>query len=78
MNPNYTPSFIGLCITGLLILIALIYIVKFYKRIDNANWIIVILLLTIAIGIHSMLHAYAEERLDWNPIEGKWVPKRQY
>ena len=78
MNGDYTPSFIGLITTGLLLLITIVLIFVNYKRINGKEWISIFLLLTIAIGVHSILHAYVEERLDWNPMEGKWVPKKKY
>jgi hypothetical protein len=78
MLADYTPSFLGLATTGILILLSIVLMIKDRKRIQEKEWISIILLLTIAVGIHSILHAYAEERLDWNPMEGKWVPKRQY
>lgn len=57
---HMTPSFWGLVTSGLLIMVFLIYLlyIVFVKKINLAPEVIlvVILLFTIAIGIHSLQH----------------------
>jgi len=74
---GFTPSFMGLITTGVLIFIVLILLLKHFDKINDKDRIIILLLLCIAVGVHSILHIYAEERLDWNPLENKWIPKKK-
>lgn len=63
-NPWLSPCFLSQVATGLLILgivIVLIYITLIKKqKYDNYMMIGLILLLTIAVGIHGVLHCFDE------------------
>ncbi len=79
MNSNtdiYRPSFIGLLTTGLLIFIAFMYFIKTYSNISEFQIISLILMFSIAIGSHSNLHFNEERYHDFNPLQGKYIPKK--
>jgi len=63
------PSILGLFVSGLLILISLILIIKKYKEINNITFIFIILLFAILITLHSLLHLGVEISYNYNPIE---------
>lgn len=62
----YTPSYLGLVATGLLILVFIVYWIyyTFVKKIKYTPEIVMglLLLFTIAIGIHSLQHE-GQERI---------------
>ncbi len=64
---NYTPSYLGLIATGLLILVFLGYWIYylFVRKVKFEPYVVLglILLFTIAIGIHSLQHE-GQERLN--------------
>jgi len=66
MNYSYTPSYLGLIATGLLILVFFIFLFYYLlikKKSFSPKFILTtILLLTIAIGIHSLQHQGQEEK----------------
>jgi hypothetical protein len=70
------PSFITHIINGLLSFIALILYLSNYQKINIENTLIIILLLSIAFGIHGILHHYEEIYYDFNPLENKWIPQQ--
>jgi hypothetical protein len=70
------PSFIGHIMNGLLLFFALWMFYNNWNTIDKTNIIIIIILLSIAIGIHSILHHCEEIYYDFNPLENKWIPKK--
>jgi hypothetical protein len=64
------PSLNSLFITGLLLLCVLIVFIKNYKRIYMLNYYQQIMLLstiTIAIGIHGLIHLGVEGQYNFNP-----------
>ncbi len=66
------PSFYSLPITGILILIVFIIIITKYNdfsKINLTDYLIVLLLLSISIGIHGLLHLGLEVRYNFNPLE---------
>ena len=63
------PSILGLFVSGLLILISLILIIKKYKEFNNITFIFIILLFAILITLHSLLHLGVEISYNYNPIE---------
>jgi hypothetical protein len=66
------PSFISSAISGTIILIALImYIVNITKFKITKN-IMILLLLGIGFGVHSICHYYEEIYFNYNPFIGKW------
>jgi hypothetical protein len=67
------PSIIGQFINGILILFATYLIIFNSKKFDDVyKTIIIVLLLSISIGIHTILHHIEEINYDFNPLVGKW------
>lgn len=70
------PSFFSLFATGLLLLIFIIYIIYLYAnnglQLDVYQSLAILLLFTIAAGIHGLQHADAEKYFGYNPLQGKW------
>lgn len=66
------PSFIGSVINGLVATIATILFLMHYKTMSNESIIQILFLMSIAIGIHSLLHHYEEIYYGYNPLIGKW------
>jgi len=75
MKPR--PSFIASALSGTIIFAALILFFINYKSIyQNPYQLIVILsLIGIGFGIHSLSHYYEEIYYDFNPFIGKWSGK---
>ena len=68
------PSLNSLFITGLLLLWILIIFINNYKRICNLNYyqkLIILSTLTIAIGIHGLIHLGTEVHYNFNPYN--WI-----
>ena len=68
------PSLNSLFITGLLLLCILITFIKNFNRISNLNYYQKIMLLstiTIAIGIHGLIHLGVEMQYNFNPYN--WI-----
>jgi hypothetical protein len=66
------PSFYAHVLNGILLLVAIILIFKNYssiKKIDNYKIIIMILLFSIASGVHSISHLSLEKGYGYNPLE---------
>jgi uncharacterized membrane protein len=63
------PSFLGFMLNGLLLGIGFIIFVLNYKKIGIKNMIIILLVMSIAVGIHSMLHYREEKDYGFNPIK---------
>ena len=64
------PSLNSLFVTGLLLLSIFIIFVKNYSRITILNFyqkIILLSILTIAIGIHGLIHLGVEVQYNFNP-----------
>jgi hypothetical protein len=66
------PSFIGHAVNGLLMMVATIMLYCNSDAISRAEMIQIIALLSIAYGIHSILHHYEELYYNFNPLENKW------
>lgn len=67
------PSMNGLILTGLLLLIIVIIFAKNYSQFIKLNYyqqIALLSLLSLAIGVHSILHLGAETVYGFNPY--KW------
>jgi hypothetical protein len=63
------PSFIGSGLAALLILFA---IIAAYQR--QQNTVIVLLLFSIALSLHSLMHFNEELYYGWNPLSGNMIP----
>jgi hypothetical protein len=64
------PSLNSLFFTGILLLFIFIIFIKNFKRINNLNYYQKIMLLstiTIAIGIHGLIHLGVEAQYNFNP-----------
>lgn len=70
MNKIYVmPSFYAHIINGLLILISLILLFRNYNNIiklDSYKFIILILVFSLAIGIHGISHSLLEKNYNYN------------
>jgi len=66
------PSFLGLIASGFLILAAIIYIFIGFKSLNAKDMITIILLLSIAVSTHSVLHYHEEIHFKFNPMRGNW------
>ena len=69
-NILIAPSLNSLFITGLLLLCILITFIKNFNRICNLNYyqkIILLSTITIAIGIHGLIHLGVEMQYNFNP-----------
>ncbi len=69
-NILIAPSLNSLFITGLLLLCILITFIKNFNRICNLNYyqkIILLSTVTIAIGIHGLIHLGVEMQYNFNP-----------
>ncbi len=68
------PSLNSLFITGTILIIVFILLVTSYKqflRLNNVNKINILLLLSIAMGIHGLVHLGVEQQYGFNPYN--WV-----
>lgn len=66
-----TPSFYAHLLNALFLLITFIIIIKNAKDIrkyDTYKIIILLILLSIAIGIHGLLHIFHQKYYNYNPI----------
>jgi hypothetical protein len=66
------PSLNTLFVTGFLLLFILFIFVKNYTRITNLNFyqkIILLSILTIAIGVHGLIHLGVEVEYNFNPYK---------
>ena len=65
------PSFYGHVLNGLLLLFICILLYKYYSKIialDPYKIIIIMLLLSISVGIHSLSHLGLEYGYGYNPV----------
>lgn len=62
------PSFFALVFSGLSIGIALILFALSYEKISSETIIRIILLFSIAVGIHGLLHFVYELHYGFNPL----------
>ena len=73
-NIFVAPSLSALFVTGLFLLWILITFINNYKRISNLNYYQKTMLLstvTIAIGIHGLIHLGVEGQYNFNPYN--WI-----
>lgn len=68
---NYTdrPSFIAFMFNGILLGIALVIFLYNYKSFDNKEILTLVLLGSIAVGMHSILHYREEKDYGFNPLK---------
>jgi hypothetical protein len=71
-NILIAPSLNSLFVTGLLILFILFVFISNYKqftRLDYYSKITLLSLMTIAFGVHGLIHLGAEINYDFNPYQ---------
>ncbi len=72
MNIWTKPSYYSLVITGILILLVFIKIIfnwSEFEQLAMSDYLIILLLLTIGLGIHGLLHLGLEVHYNYNPLE---------
>lgn len=75
------PSFYGHVLNGLLLLFICILLYKYYSKIialDPYKIIIIMLLLCMSIGIHSLSHLGLEYSYGYNPVKIFTMKNREY
>jgi hypothetical protein len=65
------PSFLANIFSGILILISFIILFK-YNFTDVYKNMILLLVFSIALGIHGIQHSIEEIYYDFNPLVNKW------
>lgn len=68
---TYIPSFYAHVINGILLLIALILLSKYYSLLSKQtpyNMISLLLLLSISVGVHGLSHSNLERNYNYNPM----------
>ena len=65
------PSFLANVFSGILILISFIILFK-YNFTDVYKNMILLLVFSIALGIHGIQHSIEEIYYDFNPLVNKW------
>lgn len=72
MNQVYqTPSFYAYIANGLLLLLSVIIMFVYHKKIfllDPIRLLILLLIISIAIGVHGLMHLGLEKVYGYNPI----------
>lgn len=63
------PSFLAFMLNGLLLGLSVVMFALNYKTIDTNSSIMIILVMSIAIGVHSMLHYREEKDYGFNPLK---------
>ena len=66
------PSFFGFILQGLLLAIFAIYFVNNYKSLSKKDIMLYVLLSSIAVGLHSMIHDREERYYGFNPLENSY------
>ncbi len=71
MNFPITPSFFSLVITGILILFIFVLLFKHFNQIIQLKYyeqMVLLCLISIAIGIHGNIHLGLENSYNFNPL----------
>ena len=69
------PSFISASIGAIFMTIALFFFIKNLRSdfsFDPSSLIIILLLFSLAFGMHGISHSIEEIYFDFNPLVGKW------
>ena len=69
------PSFLISIISGILILFGIILTIVNSNNLTKYETIMVIFAMAISLAIHGIQHASEEINYDFNPLEGKMLPK---
>jgi len=68
------PSLLGLFAGGFLILAAVVLLARNAKSVGPVKLISLVLHLSIAVSVHSLLHSNEEIYFRFNPLAGQWRP----
>ena len=63
------PSFLGFLFNGLLLGLGILLFVVNYNKLKPKYIIMTILIMSIAVGVHSMLHYREEKDYGFNPLK---------
>lgn len=66
------PSFFALGFSGIVLAIALVLFAMNADKMNIGKIVEIVVLISVAIGIHGILHFLYETRYQFNPLEGKW------
>ena len=66
------PSFFALGFSGIVLAIALVLFAMNVDKMNIGKIVEIVVLISVAIGIHGILHFLYETRYQFNPLEGKW------
>lgn len=66
------PSFLAHALNGLTLFAALILFAMNYKQLTTESLIKILLFVSIAVGIHGLLHHNEEIYYGFNPLVGQW------
>ena len=67
------PSFFALGFSGIVLAISVILLAMNVNKMNIGKIVEIIVLISVAIGIHGILHFLYETRYQFNPLEGKWT-----
>uniref|UniRef100_A0A6C0E4E8 Uncharacterized protein n=1 Tax=viral metagenome TaxID=1070528 RepID=A0A6C0E4E8_9ZZZZ len=68
----YTPSFYAHVLNGLLLFVAVILVCLYYsqiKKINAYNMVLLLLVFSLAVGIHGISHLGMEYIYGYNPVK---------
>jgi hypothetical protein len=63
------PSFLAFLLQGLLFAVFVVYFINNYKVLSKRDMMFMILLVSVTVGIHSMLHDREERYYGYNPFD---------
>ncbi|MEX0597708.1 MAG: hypothetical protein WD512_14545, partial [Candidatus Paceibacterota bacterium] len=64
------PSFFALSLSGILNLIALLFLIANFKYSKPNDVLLAIILFSISFSCHGLLHGHIETHYGWSPFEG--------
>jgi len=67
------PSLIGHVISGFILFIAMIILYINRQNLKGVELANVLIMLSVALTLHSMFHLFAEAYFNFNPLEGKFI-----
>lgn len=68
------PSFLALIASGLLVAFTLVYAFMNFKQMDARTIVLLLVLLSVAVATHGMLHFVYEVQYKWNPLNSVALP----
>ena len=67
------PSLFALGFSGIVLAIAVILFAMNADKMNIGKTVEIIAIISVAIGVHGILHFLYETRYQFNPLEGKWT-----